>query len=171
MDTSDADLSLPKPTVTPQSSPPPSPKPDAPKPEEPDEEQEEGQASDSDEGDNQEQATSKVEQEVWDNARADFKIFRPASLEECKKNNTHYACPGSLDMNDESDDEEWIRMKRTDRSANKYYHVLFSFLNRPGLGCSYYSYEQRTKLQFAARKYDSVKNRECPFSSCVSSIG
>ena len=169
MDTSDAGLSLPPPTVTPQASPPGSPKPDSQNSEKPDEDQEEGLASDSDEGDAQEQASSKVEQEVWDNARTDFKIFIPASLEECKKNTTHYACPGSLDLNDESDDEEWIRMKSTDRSANKYYKVLFSFLNRPGLGCSYYTYEQRTKLQFAARKYDSVKNRECPFSACVDS--
>ena len=159
--TPEASLALPKPTGTPEESPAASPVTS--------DEDGAGSApadSDSDAETLDEQASNLVEQEVWDNAKAEFSIRLPRSFEECKRNSKHYACPPEVDMNEESDDEEWLRLKSTEKSANRHYHVLFAALSNKKIGNAYYHYEQRTKLQYVAKHYDAASNAECPFTVC-----
>ena len=159
--TPETSLDLPKPTKTPEESPAASPVTSD------DDVAESGAAdSDSDTETLDEQASNLVEQEVWDNAKAEFSIRLPRSFEECKRNSKHYACPPEVDMNGESDDEEWLRLKSTEKSANRYYHVLFAALSNKKMGNNYYHYEQRTKLQYVAKHYDAASNAECPFTLC-----
>ena len=143
--TPEASLDLPKPTKTPEESPAASPVSS-----DDDDAGSGAVGSDSDTETLDEQASNLVEQEVWDNAKAEFSIRLPRSFEECKRNSKHYACPPEEDMNGESDDEEWLRLKSTEKSANKYYHVLFGALSNKKMGNTYYHYEQRTKLQYVA---------------------
>ena len=45
-----------------------------------------------------EQASTLVEQEIWDNAKSEFKTRVPKSLEECKRNSANSACPPEVDI-------------------------------------------------------------------------
>ena len=150
--TPEAGLELPKPIRTPEESPAASPVTS-------DDDGAGSVAADSDSDTEtlDEQASNLVEQEVWDNAKAEFSIRLPRSFEECKRNSKHYACPPEVDMNGESDDEEWLHLKSTEKSANRYYHVLFASLSNKKMGNTYYRYEQRTKLQYVAKHYDAAE--------------
>ena len=54
--------------------------------------------------------SSQSESAIWENARSGFKNFIPRALEECWKNKSFYACPEEYNQDDESDDEEWLRL-------------------------------------------------------------
>ena len=108
-------------------------------------------------------ANTKNEQERWDNARARFNVRTPACMADCKRSLSAYSCPGRVDKDGGSDDEEWMRETRKDVSANQHYVSLVNCFRLP---CQpYYSYIQRSKLQFAHQEF-KASNKECPFIGC-----
>ena len=66
-----------------------------------------GSASDSE--DSQDVPGDRVTATIWRNAKGGFQEFRPECFAHCYKNTKSMACPGPYDMDNLSDDEEWLK--------------------------------------------------------------
>ena len=112
-------------------------------------------------------AESQTEQQIWDNTKSHFRNRIPVCMADCKKSKNHYSCPSDKNMNGESDDEDWMRLRRSDPSPNKMYAVWFDKLRHFPL--SYYDRDQKDKLEWANLKWYSVAERRisCPYRICV----
>ena len=103
--------------------------------------------------------------EIYDNASGLFKTFIPASFEECAMSSKKYACPEPRNMEEESDDEDWLRETESDTLPSEHYVEWFAQLNK--LPDSYYTRDQKWKLRWVYKKwYVEEGNQTCPFTTC-----
>ena len=107
---------------------------------------------------------------IWANANDRFSQFVPTSWEQCPIGKVNFGCPPETNCYGLSDDEDWIRPTERDQPPSAFYQLWLDQLKTwPE---SYYTRDQREKLQFAIGSwYDQRERNWCPFSVCASTIG
>ena len=105
---------------------------------------------------------------IWRNAKSGFREFRPECFSHCQRNLTEYACPEARDLDDLSDDEEWIKSETSMPSVNTFLQRWTEALDDEQVfGKQYYNHEARPKIRWALSEFDPVTNNSCPFDSCT----
>ena len=100
----------------------------------------------------------------YENALNGFVFGRPAFFKQCCRSENQMTCPPDRDFEDLSDDEEWFRIKVSDTSVNVIYSDLIGDL--ANMSPKYYSRDESTKIQYAAKSYHTQNNPKCPFAIC-----
>ena len=121
----------------------------------------------SESGTNDDVPSDQVTATIWRNAKGGFKEFRPECFGHCSRNLTDYSCPEAYELDNLSDDEEWMRTDVGLPSVNTFLEKWTKGLNDESVfGKFYYNYEARPKIAWALSAFDPITNNECPFDSC-----
>ena len=106
------------------------------------------------------------ERAIFANARCKFGNFRPRCITDCRVSKKRYVCPQRTDLDGLSDDEEWLKPTKDSKSPNKYFEVWWAKIKTWQVP-AYYTWDQKTKLEWAVEKYfHPVTRNKCPFVTC-----